>query len=186
MDGPEILGPPFLEVLGNRTIDFLHQACSRNSDYAARLHELREVIEVQVVGSAAVREGIDADDRVEELGRERQGSGVGVNRKDAILDGRVPHALESLRDVVPQVGGPDLHAELAPKKDGRGAAAATQVQDAHLGPQVHPPGQPLAQPQRVGSAADARHDPLGVVGRRSGKPLQYKPLIHCHRPALLC
>ena len=126
-------------------------------------------------------------DGVEELRGERQRPGVGVDRKDAVLDPGIPDALKFLRGAEPQVGGPDLHAELAPKEDGRCPAAATEVQHAHAGPQVHRLGQPLGQPQRVGPAADAGDDPLGVVARRAGKPLRDKPLIHCHRPAFpLC
>ena len=59
---------------------------------SARLHELGEVVEVQVV-RPEVREGVDADDGVEEAGGERQRPGVGVEREHAVLDPGVPDAL---------------------------------------------------------------------------------------------
>ena len=49
MQAPEILGPPLAKMLGNGTVDFLHQPGPGNSDLAARLHKPGEVVQVQVV-----------------------------------------------------------------------------------------------------------------------------------------
>jgi len=115
-----------------------------------------------------VNEGIDADDRVEELVCERQRPSVCMDRKNAIFDARIPDALEILRGAEPQVGGPNLHAEFAAQEDRRHRPPASEVQDPHAGPQNQRLAKPLGQPQRAGPAADTGENPIGVVFRRAG------------------
>src|SRR5205823_6216924 len=83
-----------------------------------------------------------------------------------------------LRGAEPQVSGPYLDAELTVEEDRGQGAPAAEVQHAHAGPQIQHAGKPLGQPQRIGPAADAGNDPLGVIPRRAGKVLQDEPLIH--------
>ena len=156
----QILGPPLAKMLGNRAVDLPHQPGPGDSDRAARLHEPGEVVQVQVV-RAVVEERVDAHDGVEELRGERQRPGVGVDREHAVLDAGIPDALEVLRGAEPQVGGPDLHAELAAQEDRRRRPPAAEVQHPHAGPQVQRRREPLGQPQRVGPAAGAGEDPSG-------------------------
>src|SRR5437016_827722 len=105
MEAPAlVLSPPRTKMLRNGAFDVLHHASSCNCHHATWLHEPREVIEIQIVRSAAVGERIDTDDGVEEFRREGQRPSVRVNRKDAVLDAGVSDALESFRDAAPQVG----------------------------------------------------------------------------------
>jgi hypothetical protein len=103
-----------------------------------------------------------------------------VDREDPVLDLGVPDALKVLRGAEPQVGGPDLHAELAAEEDRRDCPAAAEVQHPHAGPQVEPFAEPLGEPQRVGRAAHAGDHPVGVVSRRAGKPVVEQPLVGDH------
>src|SRR5262245_66101618 len=100
-----------------------------------------------------------------------------MNRIDPVLDASVTDPLESFRRAKPQIGGPNLHAELTPQEAGRESASASEVEDAHAGPEVQLFGEPLDQPQRVGAAAHAGRDPVRVIRRRAGKPLGEKTRV---------
>ena len=65
MERPEVLGPPLPQVLGDGAFDLAHQPGPGDGDRAARLDEVGEVVEVQVVGAEVVV-GVDADRRVED------------------------------------------------------------------------------------------------------------------------
>src|SRR2546422_499423 len=71
----------------------------------------------------------------------------------------------------------DLHAELAAEEDRRRRPPAAEVEHPQAGPQVQRGREPLGQPQRVGSAADAGDDPLGMVLRRAGRSLGDELLV---------
>ena len=153
---------------GTGVVDLLHEPGAGDAHRAARFHEPGEVVQVQVV-RAVVEERVDRHDGVEELRGERQRAGIGVDREDAVLDAGVPDALQVLRGAEPQVGGPDLHAELAAQEDRRRRASTAEIQHPHAGPQVERLGQPLGQPQRVGPAAGTRRAPTrGGTSRRGG------------------
>ena len=84
-----------------------------------------------------VVEAADAHDGIEEVLGERQRPGVRVNGKHAVLDAGVPDALQVLRGALPQVGGPNLNAELAAQEDRRHGRSAAEVQHSHSWPQLH-------------------------------------------------
>src|SRR5205807_1741056 len=92
----EILGPPPLKVIGNRTVDLLHQPRPGDRYRATRLHEPREVVQIQVV-RAVVEERVDRHDRVEELRGEWQRPRISVDREHAVLDAGVPDPPQVLR-----------------------------------------------------------------------------------------
>jgi hypothetical protein len=102
--------PPVAKVRGNRVVHLVDQPRPGDRDRTARLDEPGEVIEVQVVRTV-IEEGIDGNDGVEEVRSERQHPRVGVDWEDPVRNAGIPDALEVLRGVEPQVGGPDLHAE---------------------------------------------------------------------------
>src|SRR4029453_7174274 len=64
----------------------------------------------------------------------------------------IPDAAKVLRGAEPEVGGPDLHTELAAHEDRGHRSSAPEVQHPHTGSQVDHLGQPLGHPQRVGGA----------------------------------
>src|SRR4051794_21338509 len=66
-----------------------------------------------------VNERVDRDDGVKVLRSEGERTGVGMDRKHAILDARITDALKVLRGAKPQVGGPHLHSKFASQKDRR-------------------------------------------------------------------
>src|SRR5438094_953880 len=49
VEGPQILRPPRLQMIGNRPFDLSHYSSPGDSDLTARLHEMSEVVQVQVV-----------------------------------------------------------------------------------------------------------------------------------------
>ena len=100
-------------MIGKRAFDFPHQSRACDSDLAAGLHKPGEVVQVQIVRPVVI-EGIDADDRVEEVRSEGKRPRVGVKRKHAVLDARIADALEVLRRAEPEVRSPHLDPELAP------------------------------------------------------------------------
>ncbi len=53
-------------MIGHRPLDLLHYPGPGDSDLAARLHELSEVVQVQAV-RAEIREGVNADNGIEKL-----------------------------------------------------------------------------------------------------------------------
>src|SRR4051812_22388672 len=122
-------------MFGYFTFDLSHQSGPGDANRSVRLHELSEVVKVEVVRPEVV-ERVDAHNGIEEAGGERQRPGVGVDRDHAALTPSAPDALDVLGGTEPQVGGPPLHAELPPQEDGRGGPAATEVQDPHAGPQA--------------------------------------------------
>ena len=65
------------KMLRDRAFDFLCQPSARNSDWASWNHKPSEVIKVKIVGPVVI-EGIDTNDGVKEIRRERQRPGVGV------------------------------------------------------------------------------------------------------------
>lgn len=56
-----------------------------------------------------------------------------MNRKDSVVNSGIPNSLPVFGRVEPQVGGPDLDAELAAQKNGGQRPAATEVQHFHAG-----------------------------------------------------
>src|ERR1041385_3970685 len=98
-----------------RTVELLHQAGAGNSDRRVRLHEVREIVEVEVV-RPEIRERVDAGNRIEEFRREGERVGIGMQWKHAVLDAGVAKALNVLRGAYPQIDGPNLHAEFAAQK----------------------------------------------------------------------
>src|SRR5712692_3849387 len=103
-------------MIRKETVNFPHQPCTRNSDRAARLHEPSEVVQIQVV-RPEINKGVDADHRVEKVWSEGKRARIGVKRKDAILDARIPDALHVLRSAEPKVRSPHLRPEFASQKD---------------------------------------------------------------------
>ena len=142
METPEVLGPPLLKMIGNRTFDLLHQSGSGNSHKAAGPHEMGEVVQIQVVGPE-VRERINAHDGVEEVPGEWQRPGIRMDRIHAVQGARVPDALDILRGADPKVGCPDLHAKFTMQKDRRRRPATAEVQHPHGGSQVQRHREPL-------------------------------------------
>src|SRR4051794_29373430 len=106
MQTPQTRLPPFPQMLGNGTLDFLHQSCSGDSDYATPFHESSEVAQVEII-RAVIHKGINAHDRVEELRREGQRARVRAHREHALFDTGISNSLEVLRVAEPQVGGPN-------------------------------------------------------------------------------
>src|SRR6516162_4344569 len=121
-------------MFGNRTFDFLHYSGPGDSDRTARFHEMREVVEVEVV-RPKIREGVDTHDGVEEVRRERERSGIGMERENAILDAGIQNSLHIVRGGNPQIGGPNLYAKFAVEKNRRRGPAAAEVEHPHAGPQ---------------------------------------------------
>ena len=112
-----------------------------------------------------------AHDGVEELRGERQRPGVGVDREDAVLDAGVPDALEVLGGAEPQVGGPDLHAELAAQEDRRHRPPAAEVQDPHAGPQVERSQSHSVSHSGLAPPLTPASTHSGVVTRGAGEPV---------------
>src|SRR5262245_49669141 len=101
-----------------------------------------------------------------------------MNWKDPVFDPGIPDALEVLRGAEPQIGGPDLDAELSAQEDRRQRAPGAEVQNSHARPQVQSLAKPFSQPQAVSSATDAGENPFGVVARGTRKLLGDQPVIH--------
>ena len=139
-----------------------------NRHETTRLHEPGERIQVEII-CAIVDEGIDRHDSVEETCGERQRQGVDAQWEDAVLDPGVLHALEILRGVKPKVRRPNLHAELAAQEDGRDGPPAAKVEHAHPRSEIERLGKPFCHPERIGSAAHASADPIGVISRGTGE-----------------
>src|SRR5271166_4759898 len=95
MQGPQILGPPSSKMFGEFTFDLSNQSSPGDADGCAGLHELSEVVEVQIVRPEIV-ERVDAHDGVEEAGCERQRPGIGVDREHAVLYPGIPDSLNVL------------------------------------------------------------------------------------------
>src|SRR5262245_63384007 len=110
MECPEVLGPPRLQILREGTIDFLHESSAGDSDRTARLHEMREVVEVEVVRSK-IREGVDAHDGVEEVRGKRERPGIGMQWENTFLHACVLNSLHIIRGGNPQIGSPNLDAK---------------------------------------------------------------------------
>ena len=166
-------------MVRNGTFDLLHQPGPCDTEQAARLQKASQIVQIQIIGPV-VDERIDAHDRVEELRGERQRSRIRVDRKHAIVDVGIPHALKVVRGTEPQVGGPHLDPEFATEKDRRHRQPAAEVQHPHVGPQVERLGEPLGEPQRVGPAAGAGDDPFGMVFRRARESLRHQSLVCGH------
>ena len=66
-------------------------------------------------------------------GSDRASAWIG---KTPVLDPGIANALEVLRGAEPQVGGPDLHAELAAQEDRGHRPSAAEVQHPHARPEV--------------------------------------------------
>lgn len=103
-------------MFGKRTFDFLNQPSARNPYLAAWLDKPREVVQTEIVRSV-VAEGINTHDGVEELRAERQLSGIGVDWEHSILYTGIPDSLQVLRDVEPEVGGPNLNPKFPAQED---------------------------------------------------------------------
>ena len=112
---PEVLGPEGSKVIRNSPVEFAGQSGSRDSDGAANLHELREVVEIQIV-RPEVGEGINTDNGVEEARGEGERSSIRVERKHAVLDAGITDSLRVLRRMEPEVRGPNLHGKLSPQE----------------------------------------------------------------------
>jgi hypothetical protein len=164
-------------VLGYLALDLLQHAGAGQREDPVRLREPRQAGEVMVVGRE-VGKRIDAEDRVEELGLERQAPGVGVDGRHAIGDAGIGNPLLVLGRAEPQVRRPHLHAELAREEDRLRRPTATEIEHAHPGLQLDDLGEPLGQPQRVGAAADARDQPIRVVARGAREQGGEEPGIH--------
>src|SRR5262245_7041246 len=133
MQTPQIMRPPVLKVFWHFTIDFLHQPCARNSDQTLRLYKTGEVIQVEII-CPIVDEGIDADDRVEEIRGERQFPRIRVDWIDAVLDACVADSLEVLRGAEPKISRPNLHAVFPVQEDRRGRPPTAKIQHSHARP----------------------------------------------------
>ena len=171
--------PPRPKVLRHRSLDLLDDAGAGDADRPAGLHEMREVVQIQIVG-AVVRERVDRDDGVEELGRKRQRPRIRVNRKHAVVDTGIADPLDVLRGAEPQVGGPHLHAELAPQEDRRRCLAAAQIQHPHSGSKIQGGCEPLDEPEGIGPAAGVGEHPVGVVPGGTRKALGHQTGILRH------
>ena len=113
-------------------------------------------------------------------GLERQRPRVGVDGGHAIVDAGVADPLLVLGRAEPQVGGPHLDAELAGQEDRLGGAAAAEIEHAHARLQLDGLAEPLGQPQRVGAAADAGDQPVGVVARGARKAIGEEAGVGSH------
>src|SRR4029079_7259264 len=61
VQAPQIMGPPRLQMLGNRSVNLSNQSGPCDTDRCAGLHELSEVVEVQII-RPEVAKGVNADD----------------------------------------------------------------------------------------------------------------------------
>ena len=117
MKTPQIRRPPFAKMFGHGPFNFLYQSRTRYADLAPRFHETCEVVQVEVI-RPVVDEGVDADNGVEEILRERKGAGIGMDGEHAIFQAGIADPLYIFGDAAPKVGGPNLNAEFATEEDG--------------------------------------------------------------------
>src|SRR5919201_5390227 len=75
MERPQVLSPEISEMVGHRYGHLLHQARTGDANGPLGLDELRQVVQIQVVG-AEIGIAIKSDDCVEKLGRKGQGSRI--------------------------------------------------------------------------------------------------------------
>src|SRR5262249_23048180 len=129
VESPELPVPRRLQVVSG-LVPRSGQAGDDDPELAAGRGEARDVADVPVVRAEVVGGG-QADDGVEEAGREREPVGLGVDGEDAVAGAGLRDAAPVVGGLDPEVGRPHLAAELAGEEDRAQRPAAAQVEDPH-------------------------------------------------------
>src|ERR1041384_3501509 len=117
MEAAEIPFPPGLQMR-RRFDDLMPQAGANDADAATGFEVFQDIAEIEIVG-AEILIGIETDDRIETLMRQRQGVRFGMDRRHEMSDsGRVDAFAVFLR-LDPEIGGGDLDAEFLGEEDRR-------------------------------------------------------------------
>src|SRR5262249_23164278 len=78
----------------------------------------------------------------------------------------------------PQIDSPHFDFKFQPEEYRRQGSSAAQIEHTHARPQIKIAGQPLGQPQRIGTATATGNYPFGVILVRTWESITEQPSIH--------